>query len=276
MEEFSAEINEGNRFRFGENWSRFLSVLNDDRIAASQHCLLEMTGQSDISGFKFLDAGCGSGLSSLAARRAGASVHSFDFDPASVACAVELRARYCPNDAEWTISEGSVLDRSMLTRLGKFDVVYSWGVLHHTGSMWLGIENLISAVKPGGLLFIAIYNDQGWKSRVWWLVKWLYNKMPKILRPFYTFGLGGCVAMANIVKHTVRLSPMTALRGLKDYQKSRGMSWSHDLTDWYGGFPFEFSSFDNLQLYFEARGFRLQKGKRAGSLGCHELVFRLI
>jgi 2-polyprenyl-6-hydroxyphenyl methylase/3-demethylubiquinone-9 3-methyltransferase len=37
-----------------------------------------------------------------------------------------------------------------MSSLPAFDVVYSWGVLHHTGSMWVGIEHCIAKVAPGG------------------------------------------------------------------------------------------------------------------------------
>src|SRR6185437_11580112 len=160
-----AEIQAGNRFRFGANWTRFLAVLDETRIADAETSLRGMLGVMDLQGRTFLDIGCGSGLFSLAARRLGAVVHSFDFDPRSAACARELKRRFFPEDSAWQIDEGSVLDSQYLDRLGKFDIVYSWGVLHHTGSMWLAFENAIGRVTYAHwALFIAIYNDQGWKS----------------------------------------------------------------------------------------------------------------
>jgi 2-polyprenyl-6-hydroxyphenyl methylase/3-demethylubiquinone-9 3-methyltransferase len=72
----------------------------------------------------------------LAARRLGATVHSFDYDPQSVACTAELKRRYFPEDGAWRVEEASVLDQDYLRRLGQFEVVYSWGVLHHTGVLW--------------------------------------------------------------------------------------------------------------------------------------------
>ncbi len=131
--------------------------------------------------------GSGSGLFSLAARRLGASVYSFDYDPRSVACARELKSRYFPGDSAWTISEGSALDVPFLSSLGSFDVVYSWGVLHHTGSMWQALENMIPLVCPSGRLFIAIYNDQGTASRRWLAVKKAYNALPGALRFLITW-----------------------------------------------------------------------------------------
>src|SRR5207245_303073 len=132
----ATEVSRGVRFEFGANWARFLEVLNDERIAQAEKSLRELLGVSDLQGKSFLDVGSGSGLFSLAALRLGATVHSFDYDRKSVACTRELKRRYFPKDPQWIIEEGSVMDSDYLSRLGQFDVVYSWGVLHHTGAMW--------------------------------------------------------------------------------------------------------------------------------------------
>src|SRR5271154_68122 len=95
------EIAAGERFAFGENWRRFLSVLDESRVASAEDSLRSMLEVSDLRGKTFVDVGCGSGLFSLAARRLGARVHSFDYDPQSVACALELRQRYFPGDPDW-------------------------------------------------------------------------------------------------------------------------------------------------------------------------------
>ncbi|NCV61501.1 MAG: hypothetical protein EBW52_08955, partial [Betaproteobacteria bacterium] len=103
----AAEISQGRRFEFGANWSRFLSVLNDERIEQATVSLKNMLGIEHLHGKRFLDAGSGSGLFSLAARRLGAHVHSFDYDPSSVACTRELKRRYFPDDNAWKVDEGS-------------------------------------------------------------------------------------------------------------------------------------------------------------------------
>src|SRR5262249_43922399 len=137
-----------------------------------------------LAGRNFLDVGSGSGLFSLAAMSLGAAkVHSFDYDPHSVACARELRRRFFPDSSQWTVEQGSALDGDYLTRLGQWDIVYSWGVLHHTGDMWNAFRNVRGLVRPRGRLFISIYNDQGDRSRRWTTVKAIYNRgrLPKCL-----------------------------------------------------------------------------------------------
>src|SRR5215218_6174580 len=121
------------RFGFGENWQRFLSEIDGDRIAAAEASLREMLALESLKGLTFLDAGCGSGLFSLAATRLNAlRVHSFDYDEASVSAAQVLRGRYGTGREDWTIERGDVTDAEYVASLGAFDVVYSWGVLHHT------------------------------------------------------------------------------------------------------------------------------------------------
>ena len=144
------EVTAGRRFGFGRNWASFLKRLNQVRIAEAEKNLIEFLGEKSLDGRSFLDVGSGSGLSSLAARRLGAMVTSFDYDGQSVACTEELRRRYLPDDPSWIIEQGSVLDTEYLAGLGQFDIVYSWGVLHHTGAMWQAMANIKTMVKTGG------------------------------------------------------------------------------------------------------------------------------
>lgn len=269
------EIAAGARFRFGANWARFLSVLDDSRVAEAEASLKEMLVIDNLQGLRFLDIGSGSGLFSLAARRLGAKVHSIDLDPQSVACTQELKRRYFPDDDAWRIEEGSALDRGYLDSLGDFDVVYSWGVLHHTGAMWFGIENAISRVAgPEGKLFIAIYNDQGWKSHLWWFIKLFYNRLPRILRPLFVASVSALTHLLMIVKYTIKLKPMIAITPLFTDRQERGMSAKYDRVDWIGGFPYEFATFETLKAYLNARGFLVISAKSCSSLGCNELALQ--
>src|ERR1044072_1937365 len=177
------EIEDGERFEFGKNWNRFLALLDDSRIAEAEESLKQMLEVSDLENKRFLDIGSGSGLFSLAARRLGATVHSLDYDPDSVACTKELRRRFFPNDNGWNVEEASVLDRDHIAGLGQFDVVYSWGVLHHTGQMWQALDNACLPVAPAGKLFIAIYNDTGSQTERWKWIKKPYNDLPGFLQP---------------------------------------------------------------------------------------------
>jgi 2-polyprenyl-6-hydroxyphenyl methylase/3-demethylubiquinone-9 3-methyltransferase len=144
------------RFQFGANWAQFLRVLNDERIHEAERSLMHSLSVDTLHGTRFLDIGSGSGLFSLAARWLGAQVHSFDYDLQSVACTQELKRRYCPDDPLWRVEQGSVLDTAYLNSLGRFDIVYAWGVLHHTGAMWQALEHVVDLVADGGMLFLSI------------------------------------------------------------------------------------------------------------------------
>jgi 2-polyprenyl-6-hydroxyphenyl methylase/3-demethylubiquinone-9 3-methyltransferase len=252
------------RFEFGRNWERFLAHLDEARIADAEASLRDMLGLARLDGKRFLDVGSGSGLFSLAARRLGARVHSFDLDPRSVGCTRELRRRYFPDDDGWTVEQASALDESYLRALGRFDVVYSWGVLHHTGSMWRALGNAALPVAPGGLLYVAIYNDQGWISHYWAGVKRLYNAQRWSRAPLIALH-GPYLVGARMVVRAVRR------RGRID----RGMSLLHDMIDWLGGYPFEVARPDELERFFAVRGFVPIRVKTCGSRhGCNEFVLR--
>jgi 2-polyprenyl-6-hydroxyphenyl methylase/3-demethylubiquinone-9 3-methyltransferase len=271
MATHAEEVRAGQRFEFGKNWSRFLSRLNDERIQQGEDSLRNMLRADSLVGKSFLDIGNGSGLFSLAARRLGARVHSFDYDPHSVACARELKRRYFEDDPDWTIEEGSALDEEYLTSLGKFDVVYSWGVLHHTGNMWKALENAAIPVADGGQLFISIYNDQGTKSKLWTKVKKLYCSGP-IGRVAMTVVGGGWIVLNSAKEDLVRFkNPMTRYR---EYRKRRGMSAWHDVVDWLGGYPFEVATPQQIFDFYFDRGFQLTRlTTDGGGSGTNQFVF---
>lgn len=270
MATHAVEIAQGERFQFGENWRRFLEHLDEQRIATAEESLRNMLEVADLNGRTFLDIGSGSGLFSLAARRLGARVHSFDYDPQSVACTRELRRRYFEEDPEWRIEEGSALDPEYLASLGKFDVVYSWGVLHHTGSMWRALENATIPVRDGGLLFIALYNDQGGISRRWTSIKRAYVRHRLLRGPIVAWSAAWLFG-GGFVKGLLRGKPMRVFQS-----PQRGMSVWHDLIDWVGGYPFEVAAPGDVFEFYKARGFALTRLVTTHSLGCNEFVFRRV
>jgi Ribosomal protein L11 methyltransferase (PrmA) len=252
------------RFQFGENWSRFLALVDEDRIAEATSRLSEMLG--DISGKSFLDVGSGSGIHSLAALRLGASrVLSFDCDTKSVACTAELKRRFAPM-ADWRVEAGSVLDEQYVRSLGPFDIVYAWGVLHHSGAMWQSFE--LVTIPVTHILMVAVYNDEGRKSRYWLILKKFYSRSPWPLKKFLelvTFMLTW--GKAFIFK------PRQAMKNWSTYARKRGMSPWRDVVDWAGGYPCEFANAGDVFSFFRKRGFVLEALATVHGLGLNEFVF---
>lgn len=262
------EIASGDRFAFGKNWRNFLDTLNDTRIEEAVKSLCEMLSVSSLDGKTFLDIGSGSALYSLAARKLGAQVTSFDFDPNSVACAEKLKVRYFPQDPHWQILQGSVLDTSFINSLGTFDIVYSWGVLHHTGQMWKALEHAAHPVKAKGQLFIAIYNDQGWLSGLWLKIKRAYCS--SALGKFLTI----LVFFPYFFARTFAKSIVTGKNQWSEYKRlNRGMSVVHDWHDWLGGYPFEVASVEAIRSFYQQKNFKLSKLVSTNSWGNNQFVF---
>src|SRR6185312_1451566 len=202
------------RFGFGKNWSNFLEFVNDERIEAATDRL--RTAVQELKGKSFLDIGCGSGIHSLAAVRLGASrVHSFDYDQDSVNCALELKRRFTPSSA-WKVEQGSALDENYIRSLGRFDVVYSWGVLHHTGNMWKALE--LATIPVADCLMVAIYNDQGNTSRRWQNLKRLYNSGPALTRTAIEIYVWYEGWGQYFLRDLVTLRPTRTLRQWKSYE----------------------------------------------------------
>lgn len=264
----------GERFAFGANWRDFLRRLTPARVAAAEDSLRDLIGRDDLCGLRLLDMGSGSGLFSLAARRLGAEVVSCDFDPDSVACAEALRETLRPGDAGWTVLRGSVLDREFMAGLGVFDVVYSWGVLHHTGDQWTALGNLCGRVAPGGRLAVALYNHQPFFTPLHMAMKRAACRWPLlgrlVIAPLYGLGVGAALAVADALRGR---NPLARHR---ENGSPRGMSFWHDVRDWVGGWPFETSTPDRVFDFCRARGFELRRLRTVGGKsGCNEFVFEL-
>lgn len=261
------------RFGFGDNWLKFVADLKEDQIVEAEQSLQKLLGRVDLSGLTFLDIGSGSGLSSLVARRLGASVRAFDFDPDSVASSQSLRDKYFPGDDGWTVERGSILDASFTQRLGKFDIVYSWGVLHHTGAMWTALERAASLVTPGGTLAIALYRKTP-LCAAWHIEKRLYAAAPGVVQAI----LRGAYKAAYLIG--IAATGRSPSAYVRNYKSARGMNWHRDVHDWLGGYPYESASPNEVKTHLDQlgfiaiRSFEHPAGLGLFGTGCDEFICR--
>lgn len=261
------------RFGFGENWMNYVETISEAMILASRNNLKALVN-INFSNISFLDVGCGSGIHSLAAVLEGAKVFSFDYDRDSVLASEKVREYKKISKELWHIEKGDILDLDYTSTLQKYDVVYTWGALHHTGKMWDAIHNTSTLVTEEGYLCIAIYNDQGWKSKFWWAVKYIYNKLPAGLNKVYAYILGTAFILLNILKYTILLKPMKAIGPLLKHNVGRGMNILHDMVDWYGGYPYEYASVEALNTFLKIRGFIPTNIIETDTLGCNQILYK--
>jgi len=261
------------RFNFGENWLQFAAGLHPGQIAEAVNSLSRLLERRELNHVSFLDIGCGSGLFSLAARKMGARVRSFDFDPDSVSCTQALRNRFYPDDPHWVVGRGSILDSGYVQELGKFDIVYSWGVLHHTGAMWMAVDRAASLVAPSGILVIALYRKTPlcW---AWHIEKRAYVSAPPFVQSVFrgAYKTAFCAGKVALGRNPFKY--------VQEYKSNRGMNWHRDVHDWLGGYPYESAKADTikshmLQLEFAAiRTFERPAGVGLFGTGCDEFVFQ--
>ena len=266
------EVLSGRRFQFGDNWKNYLKTLSNEKINVATKSIQELLSINNLEGKTFLDIGCGSGLMSLAARKLGAKVTSFDYDKNSVECAKYLKKQFFQDDPSWKILEGSVLDANFLKDLGEFDIVYSWGVLHHTGNMWEALGNaLIPLSLDFGILAIAIYNDNGIESDIWLKIKSFYNSgnlqsylVRLLFVPIFTFR----TLASGLIKHK------NPLYVFKNYRNKRGMNVYYDWIDWLGGYPFEVASVEEIFRFYKNKGGELINLKSTSTNANNQFVFK--
>lgn len=274
MSEPAAEMEAGKAgppalaFDFGENWDHFSrDVLDGGRLAAAVDSLEALVGAGRLKDARVCDVGCGSGLFSIAAAVSGAAtVLGFDVNPRAVAVARRNLAALAPAaEARVSFTEGSALDAGFAGTLGRFDVVYAWGSLHHTGAMWPAIETTARLVDDGGTLVLALYNRH-WSSPGWTAVKVVYNLTPRALRPVLNGVFGGIIYLATLA--VTRSSPL---------KKERGMDFWYDVIDWLGGYPYEYAGIEEVRARVEAMGFRMERALPPRvPTGCNEFVFRRV
>lgn len=259
------------RYDFGRNWSEFAAKIDERHLEEAKTNLTRLVG--NVEGFSFLDIGCGSGLHSAAALALGATkVRAVDYDSDSVSTTRAVLERFAPG-ADWTVERADALDSETLPK-EKFDIVYSWGVLHHTGDMWAGIRNAAKLVASDGRLCLALYLETP-LCGAWKVEKRLYAQN-RWLRPIIRWPFTGAFLLAR------QLRFRDAMSYIKSYQRGRGMNFFTDIDDWLGGYPYESVVPNELVKVLQEQNYRLDAefnikiGSGLFGTGCGEWRFRRV
>jgi len=256
-------------FDFGSNWKRYSrQALTVQRVEAARQAFADLTQGIELKARTFLDVGFGQGLTSLCASSAGAKVHCLDVNP-GCAEALALTSRFFPTSAsdKLTLITDSILSETVVTDLleisdGGYDVVHSWGVLHHTGNLARAYANCAVLVRPGGYLIVAIYNRH-WSSPLWKQIKRLYCLLPSMGRKVLVVMFIPVIYLAKFL-----------VTGKNPFEKERGMDFFFDVVDWVGGYPYEYASIQDVVNLAARNNLELIRVGPAGvPTGCNEFVF---
>jgi len=255
------------RFAFGANWRTYSEKLQEQDYLGAKESLEKLIPH--LKNKTFLDVGCGSGLFSIAASGLGAKkVMGFDVDPEAVATSTKLLEQilcWDPDVDKDTIEfkVESILNQSIDRE--QYDIVYSWGVLHHTGDMYAAFEAIKDLVAQKGTLVLAIYNKH-FTSPIWKLIKYTYVKSPKFVKKIMV-----------IMVLTIKFLAAFIISRQNPLKRRRGMHYYTDIVDWVGGYPYEYASPSEVTDFFESRGFKLTKLIRTkGFTGCNQFVFKKV
>lgn len=251
-------------FSFGENWRDFSRTLTIDRLEQARQSLEALVGRENVRDKSFLDIGCGSGLFSIAALQLGAKrVIGVDLDEVSVETSRANAGKWYP-DGDLTFRTISIFDENVMADLGQFDVVYAWGVLHHTGDMRRALSLSAKCVRKGGLFVIAIYNRH-FTSGLWRRIKWTYNVLPAIARRLMVWLFAPIILAAKFLA-----------TGKNPFATRRGMDFVHNLIDWLGGYPYEYASIQEMKSILGGQGLTILRIIPTHiPTGCNEYVCRL-
>jgi SAM-dependent methyltransferase len=259
------------QFNFGQNWKEFSAhALSKEKIDAARKDFSDLLDK-DIKGKTFLDIGFGQGMSLLLATELKAITFGCDINPICKEVLEHNKTNYFNHlmNTEIPVVVGSILDKPVVEEIkkmtpdGKFDIVHSWGVLHHTENMTLAIENAASLVKDDGTLVLALYNRH-WTSPMWLFIKWLYCKSPKFLQRLMIWLFYPIIWLAKFI-----------VTGKNPKQQQRGMDFYYDIIDWVGGYPYEYETIEETKIRMQKLGFECVKAIPAGvPTGCNEFVFK--
>lgn len=121
---------------------------------------------------KILDAGCGQGRFSFGFLHLGAQIVATDHSTHGL--------QYAKNACGEFASKIDFQQRNLLEPLdfpADFDMVWSYGVLHHTGNTYKAFQNIVPLVKPNGYLFLMLYGEPRWGEQGEFYIQAEYSRL---------------------------------------------------------------------------------------------------
>lgn len=258
------KFDQNSHFAFGKNWADYSQTITDTDIQSAKSQLQHLLGLDSLEGKTFLDVGCGSGIHALAALQLGSeSLYAIDIDPDSADTTRTVLGKYW-NKANYIVEQRNIFDIDA-DSFPHYDIVYSWGVLHHTGDMWDAIDKAANLVKGNGFLAIALYRKTG-LCRFWQWEKKFYTHSAAPVQKLLVWLFIGMKMTRDLLRMK---NPLRKVRGHSE--KKRGMKWYFDIVDWLGGYPYESASPEEVQAFLTRRGFQMKHSfktrKRLGVFG---------
>ena len=267
--------NVSTHYSFGKNWLRYSKLIENTNLDSVTLDLARLLQLSNLSNKTVLDVGCGSGIHDVGFYRLGCrNLTAIDYDLDSITATIQTLRKFCPN-ANYKIHQGDILSENSKL-LGKFDIVYSWGVLHHTGNLVEAIYRTADLVSADGLLALAVYRKT-LMCRFWKIEKRIYSKLPKIFQVFFEIIYISLFSIGLLISKKI-----TIFSYIKSYSSKRGMNFFADVRDWLGGYPYESISPQDLRKLLSELGFSpvysLEGSSRIGIFGsgCDEFLFQKI
>jgi 2-polyprenyl-6-hydroxyphenyl methylase/3-demethylubiquinone-9 3-methyltransferase len=267
-------VNKSSRhYSFGKNWLEYSQSINSIHVDHVTSDLSRLLNLKDLTQKSVLDIGCGSGVHDVGFYQLGCrNLTAIDYDQDCITATNQTLEKFCPGSG-YKILQGDILS-SKTQSLGKFDIVYSWGVLHHTGNLLEAICKASTLVAREGHLAIALYRKT-LMCGFWKAEKRLYSRLPRIFQRFLELIYISFFSIALLFTQKTSITNY-----IESYSSKRGMNFFADVKDWLGGYPYESISPHELRKLMSSLGFRqvysLEGNSRIGIFGsgCDEFLFQ--